>query len=125
MYSDTSAIKQGNKTYIRHLLRESYREGKKVKHRTIANLSKCSEEEITAIRLALRHKKNLSELIDGKVKTFSQKQGLSVGSVWLIYDIAKQLGIVDALGVSRNGKLGLWQVIARVIEQGSRLSAVM
>jgi len=123
MYVDTSTVKQGNKSYTRHLLRESYREGKKVKHRTIANLSQCSEEEIDAIRLALRHKKNLSELT-GKGKSFSQKQGLSIGAVWLVYDIARQLDIVDAFGTTRHSKLGLWQVIARVIDQGSRLSAV-
>jgi transposase len=124
MYVDTSTVRQGDKSYTRHLLRESYRESKKVRHRTIANLSQCSEEEIAAIRLALRHKKNLSELTTDKVKSFSQKQGLSVGAVWMVYDMARQLGIVDALGTTRNGKLGLWQVIARVIDQGSRLSAV-
>src|SRR4030066_1723555 len=124
MYVDSSTVKQGDKSYTRHLLRESYREGKKVKHRTIANLSQCSAEEIAAIRLALRHKKNLSELTTGKGKSFLQKQGLSIGAVWLIYDIARQVGIVDALGTTRPGKLGLWQVIARVIDQGSRLSAV-
>ena len=123
MYVDSSTVKQGNKSYTRYLLRESYREGKKVRHRTIANLSKCSEEEIAAIRLALRHKKNLSELTD-KGKSFLQKQGLSIGAVWLVYDIARQLGIVNAFGTTRHGKLGLWQVIARVIDQGSRLSAV-
>ena len=123
MYVDSSTSKQGSKSYTRHLLRESYREGKKVKHHTIANLSHCSEEEITAIRLALRHKKKLSELTV-QAKSFSQKQGLSIGAVWLIYDIARQVGIVDALGTTRPGKLGLWQVIARVIDQGSRLSAV-
>ena len=123
MYVDSSKSKQNGRTYTRHLLRESYRHGKKIKHRTIANISRCSEEEIAAIRLALRHKKNLSELIE-KGKSFSQKQGLSIGAVWLVYYIARQLGIVDALGTTRRGKLGLWQVIARVIDQGSRLSAV-
>ena len=58
--------------YVRHLLRQSYRENGKVKHRTIANLSSCSPEEIETIKLALRH----------------------------------------------------WQVIARVIDPGSRLSAI-
>lgn len=124
MYVDSSTSKQGEKSYTRHLLRESYREGKKVKHRTIANLSQCSAEEIAAIRLALRHKKNLSELTTGKEESFLQKQGLSIGAVWLVYDMARQLGIVAALGTTRDGKLGLWQVIARVIDQGSRLSAV-
>ena len=95
----------------------------KVKHRTIANLSGCNEEEIEAMRLALKHKKDLSQLIS-VTQAVSLRQGLSVGAVWLIFDIAKQLGITEALGHSRQGKLALWQVIARVIDQGSRLSAV-
>jgi transposase len=123
MYVDKSIIRRDGKTYTRYLLRESYREGKKVKHRTIANLSRCSPEEIEAIRLALKHKKDLSQL-GGEKKSVSVKQGLSVGAVWLIYEIARRLGIVDALGSTRHGKLALWQVIARVINQGSRLSAV-
>lgn len=123
MYIDVSTVRQDDKTYTRYLLRESYREGKKVKHRTIANLSKCSPEEIAAIRLALRHKKDLSQLT-GQSKVVSLRQGLSVGAVWLIYDMARQLGIAEALGTTRQGKLALWQVIARVIDQGSRLSAV-
>ena len=125
MYLDTSTVKQGDKSYTRHLLRESYREGKKVRHRTIANLSHCSDEEIAAIRLALRHKKNLTELTTkDKEQAFSQRQGLSVGAVWSVYDIARQIGVVEAFGTTRDGKLALWQVIARVIDQGSRLSAV-
>jgi len=123
MYVDASTVRQDDKSYTRYLLRESYREGKKVKHRTIANLSKCSPEEIAAIRLALRHKKDLSQLT-GQSKVVSLRQGLSVGAVWLIYDMARQLGMAEALGTTRQGKLALWQVIARVIDQGSRLSAV-
>ena len=123
MHLDTSTTKQGDKTYTRYLLRESYREGKKVRHRTIANLSKCKPEEIEAIRLALRHKKDLSQLT-GQGKEVFLKQGQSVGAVWLLYAIARQLGIVEALGTTRHGKLALWQVIARAIDQGSRLSAV-
>ena len=38
--------------------------------------------------------------------------------------MARQLGIQAALGSTRQGKLALWQIIARVIDQGSRLSAV-
>ena len=127
MYLDTVKNKQGDKTYTRYLLRESYREGKKVKHRTIANLSHCSPDEIEAIRLALKHKKKLSELLDVTTKTVegdTLKQGLSVGAVWVIADIARQIGITAALGNTKEGKLALWQVIARIIDQGSRLSAV-
>src|SRR5215510_9796135 len=123
MYIDTSHITRGGKTYTRHLLRESYRANGKVLHRTIANVSHCSEAEIEAIRLALRHKENLEHL--GTIQdAVTLKQGLSFGAVWTVYHVARRLGIEPALGTTREGKLALWQVIARVIDQGSRLSAV-
>jgi hypothetical protein len=118
MYVDESTLHVNGKTYKRYLLRESYREGKKVKHRTIANISKCSPEEIAAMRLALRHKSDLTQITAGVII----KQGLSIGALWVVYDIARQLGIDKALGNTPEGKLALWQVIARVMEQGSRLS---
>ena len=40
----------------RHLLRSSYRQDGKVKHDTLGNISSCSDQEITAIKLALKHK---------------------------------------------------------------------
>src|SRR2546421_5104870 len=123
MYVDTSHITRGGKTYTRHLLRESYRANGKVLHRTIANLSQCSAAEIEAIRLALRHKADLEHL--GTIQdAITLKQGLPFGAVWTVYHIARRLGIDKALGTTREGKLALWQVMARVIDQGSRLSAV-
>ena len=56
MYLDKSKVTIKGKTYSRCLLRESFRENGKVKHRTIANLSQCSPEEIAAITLAFEHK---------------------------------------------------------------------
>jgi hypothetical protein len=44
--------------------------------------------------------------------------------LWVVYQVAKRLGIEKALGEGLEGKLALWQVIARVLDQGSRLSAV-
>src|SRR5215813_1085397 len=123
MYVDTSHITRGGKTYTRHLLRESYRANGKVLHRTIANVSQCSEAEIAAIRLALRHKGELEHL--GTLQdAVTLQQGLSCGVVWTVYHVARRLGIDKALGTTRAGKLALWQVIARVIDHGSRLSAV-
>ena len=123
MYVDTSRITRGGKTYTRHLLRESYRAHGKVLHRTIANVSHCSEAEIAALRLALRHKEDLEHL--GTIQdAITLRQGLSFGAVWTVYHVARRLGIEQALGTTRAGKLALWQVIARVIAQGSRLSAV-
>jgi len=123
MYVDTSHIIRGGTTYTPHLLRESYRANGKGLHRTIANLSHCSAAEIEAMRLALRHKQDLENL--GTLQdAVTLKQGLSFGAVWTVYHIARRLGIEKALGTTREGKLALWQVIARVIDQGSRLSAV-
>ena len=113
---------KSGKIYHTVLLRESYREGKKVKKRTICNLSHCSEKEIKAIEFALKHKHTLTDLPCQNKPVI--KQGLSIGSVWVVYQTAQRLGIIDALGNDREGQLALWQVIARVLEQGSRLSAV-
>ena len=123
MYVDISTIQRNGKSYTRYLLRQSYREAGKVKHRTLANLSTCSREELEAISLALRHQHNLTPL-GAAQDQLSLHQGLSVGALWLVRDIAQQRGIVRALGTTRAGTLALWQVIARVIDQGSRLSAV-
>ncbi len=123
MYVDISTLTKNGRTYKRVLLRESYRKNGHVKKRTIANLSACSDQEVEAIKLALEHKGNLANL--GGVKdNLTLRQGYSVGAVWLVYKMACRLGIASALGSSREGKLALWQIIARVIDQGSRLSAV-
>lgn len=123
MYVDSSTVRRNGKAYTRHLLRQSFRQDGKVKHRTLANLSRCSAEEIEAIRLALRHKHDLTQLAP-LTQSLALRQGRSVGAVWLVHGLARELGIADALGHDRPGKLALWQVIARVIDQGSRLSAV-
>jgi len=122
MYIDSNTIKGKNKSYTRHLLRSSFREEGKVKHKTIANLSLCSEDEIQAIKLALKHTKNLSAL--GTVKDIKTVMGKRIGAVWALSVIAQRLGLTKALGADLNGKLALVQVIARIIDQGSRLSAV-
>ena len=119
MYIDTSTTKG---KYTRYLLRQSYREGGKVKHRTIANLSHCTKKEIEAIRLALKHKDKLVSLVSTDNISFSQ--GISVGTGWTAYDIARQIGIVDVLGRSRRGEQVLWMVVTRIIDYGIGLPAI-
>ena len=122
MYVDVGRSKQGGKYYPRYLLRDSYREDGKVKHHTIANLSHCSIEEINAIKLALKHKGDLRQIID--IKQIGTKQGMRIGAVFALKTIAQEIGLPKALGYHREGRLALWQVLARCIDQGSRLSAV-
>lgn len=121
MHIDDQTYKRGGKTYRRALLRNSYRKDGKVLHDTIANLSKCNPDEIEVLKLALKNKKTITELqIPGeKVETH---QGLVVGAVWVLYQIAKRLGIEKALGRSTDAKLSLWMVISAVIGSVSRLS---
>jgi transposase len=88
-----------------------------------ANLSQCSDAEIEAIKLALKHKNDLTQLLNLK-ENLQSRQGLSVGAIILLKSMAEKLHIGKALGKSRMGKLALWQIMARIIDQGSRLSAV-
>ena len=59
MYVNLCKYKRGNKSYKRVLLRGGYREDGKVKHRTLVNLSHCSDEEIETIGIALKMKKQI------------------------------------------------------------------
>ena len=78
MFIDDQIFNRGKKKYRRVLLRNSYRKNGKVCHDTIANLSKCDDEEVEAIKFALANKNKIKalEAADLKFKTF---QGLSVG----------------------------------------------
>jgi transposase len=122
MYIDASKSVQRGKTYYRHLFRENYREDGKIKHRTIANLSSLPDKVIAAVKPALRHKDDLSALTS--VTHIETIQGMRIGAVFCLQAVATRLGLVKALGTDRQGKLALWQVLARLIDQGSRLSAV-
>jgi hypothetical protein len=46
MHVEEGITRIGGREYGRVLIRDSYRDGNKVKHRTIANISKCSPTEI-------------------------------------------------------------------------------
>lgn len=122
MYIDTSYFTSSGKQYVRHLLRESYREDGKVKKRTIASLNHCSEDEIQAMKLALKHKGNLSAL--GSIKDVETSQGKSIGALHVIQSLAKQLGILDGLGRGEEGKRAFWQIYSRLVAQGSRQTSI-
>ena len=110
------------KIYESIYLRESFRQDGKVKKRDIAYLTHCDPAAIAAIELALKHKGDLTALssLDG----VQLREGASVGAVWIAAEMARRLGIQQALGTGFAGQLAMWQVIARLLDQGSRLSAV-
>jgi hypothetical protein len=118
--------KQGKKTYEQILLRESYREpgGKRsaVKKRTLLNLTKYPPEIVRAFELVLKHRGDLSVVT--AMSDIAVEQGPSVGAICVLSELARRMGVQQALGTHRNGKLALWQVVARAHSQGSRLSSV-
>ena len=137
MYITRSSLKnRSGKTYNSIWLKESCRENGKVKSRYILNLKDWPEEAINALQLALnlQNKSNAtpedksisdkSEIMQVSPQQISLEQGPSVGALFTVFQIAGRLGLIDALGDDFQAKLALWQVCARVIEQGSRLSAV-
>ena len=81
-------------------------------HRTIGNLTGKPQFEIDAINYALKHNKALSRIpgvssAPQPVGAPLERQGKSAGAVCAILQVADELGIVDALGDSRHGKLAL------------------
>jgi hypothetical protein len=110
------------KVYESIYLRESYRDGDRVRKRDIANLTHCDPKEIAAIELALQFKGNLAAL--GSLDQIQLSQGPSVGAVWAVCEVARRVGIQKALGPGFPAQLALWQIVARVLDQGSRLSSV-
>jgi len=99
------------------LLRESYREGGKVKTRTIANLTKWPPERIAAME---RLCKGEFDGWDGGEVT----SGEIFGVLFALKHLADQVGITRVLGTSAEGRLNLFLVLARIAHGGSRLSAV-
>jgi hypothetical protein len=129
MYVEHVRHTVNERVYEQVLLRESYRERggarSRVQHRTLLNLTRCDPCEVAAIEWALKHKHALPGVWTGAgLEGLELVQGPGVGAVWLLYQVAERLGLVQALGRSPEGLRTLWQIFARCIDQGSRLSAV-
>jgi hypothetical protein len=122
MYVDTAIDNRNGKSRKRYLLRTSYRENGKVKKKTIASLCTLKPEEISSLKLALKHKSDLSVLTS--IKGADIEQGKSYGAILILNKIAQELGITKALGNSKEAVLAMWQIIGRVLFQGSRLSLI-
>jgi transposase len=114
MYIQRIHKKQNGKIYTSTVLMESYREGKIVKHRIIHNISKFPPHLISAIEKALKEKEFQT------IEDLQLSAGKSIGAIFTVKEIAKRLGIAQALGNSKNGLLALFQIAGRIIAQGSR-----
>jgi transposase len=104
--------------YVSYLLRQSYREGGKVKKRTLANLSPLPLHVIDAIRRGLAGDPLLPA--DG----FTITQSWPHGHVAAALGTARQLGLAEVLDPrpSRQRDLVLAMVVARVLQPASKLA---
>jgi len=124
MYIERVKKKVGEKTHVQVLMRHSYRDKGRVRKRTVCNLTHFPSKQVQAIEWALQHSDEVETAMALGGGELEMREGKSIGAVWAVAEVARRLGITKALGSHRQGQLALWQVIARVLEQGSRLSAV-
>jgi hypothetical protein len=104
--------------YVSHLLRRTYRDGGKVKHETLANLSPLPGPAIDAVRASLAGQ-TLVVAGEGLEVTRS----LPHGHVAAVHAQAVALGMPGLLGpAGRARDLALALVIARVVRPASKLA---
>ena len=111
--------KAGNvRRYESVLVRRSYRDGKKVRHETLANLSKLPAEVIDAIEATLKG----HTLVPAGAE-FTIARSLPHGHVAAVAAMAHQLGVPALLGpAGRHRDIVLALIISRVIRPASKLS---
>jgi Transposase DDE domain len=114
--------KQGRaREYESRLLRHTYRDGVKVRHKTIANLSKMPEAVVDAVEAALKGE----ILVPAGQAAVTVARSLPHGHVAAVYAMARALGLPALLGpAGRQRDLALALVISRVVAPGSKLSTL-
>ena len=105
---------KSGKVYESVLLMENYPEGKKVKHRTLAVLTKLPEQFITVLEKLFKGHQVIT------TEDLELSNGKSFGALKTVIEVSKKLGITQALGTGKRAKLALFQIAGRVIAQGSR-----
>jgi len=114
-------------SYKSILVRESFRQGSKVKSRTLAILTKLPPYLIALIRHAITGSPadSLQSLAKESNGSLQLRTAESFGAVWLVAQMTERLGIDKALGVTQEAELALWQVVARVLRPGISLLAMV
>jgi transposase len=101
------------------LLRESWREGKRTKKRTVANLSGLPMEAVEVLRQALKGVKLAP--VDER---FRIVRALPHGHVAAVLGTAQRIGVPEVLASrpSRERALALAMIVARILEPRSKLA---
>lgn len=111
--------RRGERQYVSHLLRQTYREDGKVKNRTLANLSALPEPAIAALRQSLA-----GQILIPAQEALTVQRSLPHGHVAAVLGTARKLGLERLLDSrpSRQRDLVLAMIVARVLEPASKLA---
>jgi transposase len=101
------------------LIRESYREGDKVKTRTVANITGWPTQRIEVLKKLLRG--DFDQII---LSDEVSLQGRAIGALYVLREIARKIGLDAVWGRTMQGRFALLLICARLMIQGSRLKAV-
>ena len=102
------------------LVRRTYRDGARVRHETLANLSALPAEAVSAIEATLKGERLVPA---GQAVTITA--AAPHGHVAAVYAMAATLGLPALLGpAGRQRDLALALIISRVVQPGSKLSTL-
>lgn len=102
------------------LLRESYREGGKIRKRTLANLSKLPDTVVENLRIVLKG----GAAIENLSESFSVERSLPHGHVATVLGTIKKLSLHNLIAPdnSRKRALVLAMIVARILDPRSKLA---
>ena len=113
--------RQRSGEYSSVLVRQSYREGDKVRHRTLANLSKLPPAVVDTVRAMLR-----GEQVGPLAQTFEIVRARPHGDVLAVLGELRHLGLDKMLAARprRERELSLAMIASRILEPASKLATV-
>jgi hypothetical protein len=119
MHVATIRRRHGERVYESHLIRRSVREGKRVRHETIANVSRLPPAALEALRRALAGQ----TLVAGE-EAFEVERSLPHGHVAAVLGACRRLELARLLdrASSRERSLVVAMIAQRLLEPGSKLA---
>lgn len=119
MYLESIKSKRNGKTYITHLVRESFRENGKIKHRTISNVSKLPPAHLQALKKSLKGIQGDFDMAD-----LQHGRSYEFGASYAFMELAKDLNLNTMLFSKRTQWRDnvLAMIVGRLVYQGSKLS---
>jgi hypothetical protein len=106
------------------LLRETYRQDGKVRHRTLANLTNWPQDIVEGFRSLLGRRRISPSAEQPATGSFKITRSLPHGHVSAVFSAMRTLGVAELLG-SRNcteRKLCLAMIAERILSPGSKLA---